>query len=94
MKIKQYLVFVLSIIIGLFFIFSAYLKLNPIEILELKIVDTRMFSWTLSSFVARLLISMEFMLGLLFTLNINYRKKLYQFTLVIIFIFTIYLQLL
>lgn len=40
MNIKTIIFRILSILLGLVFIFSAYVKLFPIEILEIAIVET------------------------------------------------------
>ncbi|MFA6924895.1 MAG: MauE/DoxX family redox-associated membrane protein [Bacteroidales bacterium] len=87
---KTFCIF-LSVIIGLFFILSAYLKLYPIEILELKIVDTNFFNWFISPFIARFVIFIELLIGILFILNIKLNKVTYKATIVLLIFFTLYL---
>lgn len=83
----------LSILVGIFFIFSAYVKLHPIEVLEIAIVETGIIGWSLAPFAARLLIGSEFFIGIF--LVTNFKTKLFT-TLagISLFIFTIYLSIL
>ena len=91
LKITNVLFIILNLIIGLFFIASGYFKLHPIEILELQIVDSGIFNWFISPFVARTLISVEFLIGLVFIFNLKYGKKIYISTIVLLIMFSIYL---
>ncbi len=75
MKNKILFFRILSAIIGCFFVFSALVKLNPIEILEIAIVETGFSNWHLAPIFARLIIGAEFFMGLFLILNI--RKKFF-----------------
>lgn len=64
---------IFSFVLGLLFIASALLKLYPIELLELDLGYHLGVSEVLAMIFARLLISLELMLGIL--LIMNYEKK-------------------
>lgn len=76
--------------LGVFFIISAYLKLFPIEMLELSIAETGLFSWTQSIFIARLLIGFEMFLGVMLITR-AYRKLTWIAAISSLIIFTFYL---
>lgn len=93
MKIKVYFFRGLSILVGLFFIFSAYVKLSPIEVLEIAVVETGIVGWSLAPLLARLLIGSEFLIGLF--LISNFKSKLFSILAIIsLIVFTIYLTIL
>lgn len=62
---RKILLYILSAAIGITFLFSAIVKLFPVEMLEFAIVETGLFSWKTASIFARLLISSEIFLGLM-----------------------------
>ena len=64
---------ILGIGLGSLFIISAYFKLQPVEPFEYKIVGTTWFGWQSSVFVARIIIALEFSLGVL--LLFSYKLK-------------------
>jgi uncharacterized membrane protein YphA (DoxX/SURF4 family) len=80
----------ISIIIGFVFLFSAYVKLFPIEILEIAVVETGIIGWSLAPIMARLLIASEFVLGLFLIMNIK-PKLVSALTALSLIVFTIYL---
>lgn len=75
------------------FIFSAYTKLYPIEPFEYTFVDLGISNWQLAPFIARLLIALEFLIGVLLILNILLRKLTYKLGAITLVIFCIYLIL-
>ncbi len=88
--IKNVLLYLLFLIAGLIFVFSAYLKLFPIEMLEFAIADTGIFSWSFSAILARFLIGFEFLLGILLICKLLPRYTLALSLLTLVF-FTFYL---
>ncbi len=84
----------ISIILGLVFLFSAYIKLFPIEIFEFSFIEIKLANWTTAPYIARLFLSLEFLLGILLILNYNGgNKKLAKFSFGLLVIFTVYLLL-
>lgn len=79
---------------GAIFIFSGYTKLYPIEPFEYTFVDIGIFDWQLAPFVARIMIGLEFFIGVLLVLNINLKKFTYKLGISILIFFSIYLLLL
>ncbi len=69
---------------------SAWFKLFPIEPFEYKIVGTTFFSWIPSVFIARIVIGMEFWLGVLLISGIAPRKALH-YSIGILSLFTLHL---
>jgi hypothetical protein len=89
---KNILFGVVSAFLGLIFIFSAYVKLFPIELFEFSFIEIKVANWTTAPFIARLFLSLEFLVGILLILNYNGGNKfLAKFTLGILIFFTIYL---
>lgn len=90
MFFNKYGSFVLSIFIGIVFVFSAITKLFPIELLEFSIVETGFFNWKIAAVLARIIIAFEFFLGILLIINV---KKALSLKLSIAFLlgFTVYL---
>jgi hypothetical protein len=84
----------ISILLGLVFLFSAYIKLFPIELFEFSFIEIKLANWTTAPYIARLFLSLEFLLGILLILNFNGgNKKLAKFSFALLVIFTIYLSL-
>lgn len=79
---------------GAVFVFSGYTKLFPIEPFEYTFVDIGIFNWQVAPFIARLLISCEFLIGILLILNLQLRKVAYKFGIALLVFFCIYLVLL
>ncbi|MEO6904574.1 MAG: DoxX family protein [Bacteroidia bacterium] len=92
--IKNTLLALLCILMGAIFIFSGYTKLYPIEPFEYTFVDIGIVGWQLAPFVARLLIGLEFLIGVLLILNLNLRKFTYKLGISVLILFSIYLILL
>lgn len=92
--LKKILFSLLCILMGTVFIFSGYTKLYPIEPFEYTFVDIGIVGWQLAPFVARLLIGLEFLIGILLILNLDLRKFTYKLGISVLFFFTIYLILL
>lgn len=86
----QYLIILLRIVIGGFFIFSGIIKLYPIETFELTFVDLGIVSWTIAPFFARVLIAYELFLGLLLLLN-TAKRSIHKQILALLLFFTAYL---
>jgi len=89
--IKKILFSILSALMGGIFIFSAYTKLYPVEPFEYTFVDLGLSNWQLAPFIARLLIALEFLIGVLLILNILLKKFTYKLGIITLIIFCIYL---
>lgn len=84
----------ISIILGIVFLFSAYIKLFPIELFEFSFIEIHVANWDTAPIIARVFLSLEFSLGLLLVLNYNgSNKKLAKFTMATLLFFTFYLIL-
>ena len=81
----------ISVILGLVFVFSGLTKLYPIELFELTFVDLGVASWYTAPVIARLMISIEFFLGIMLILNFSLRKFTLKATIAILVVFTVYL---
>jgi hypothetical protein len=91
---KNIFLVLLCILLGVVFIFSGYTKLYPIEPFEYTFVDIGIVNWQLAPFVSRLLIGLEFLIGVLLVLNINLKKLAYKLGIIVLFVFCVYLILL
>lgn len=89
--IKKILFSLLSVLMGAVFIFSAYVKLYPIEPFEYTFVDLGIGNWQLAPFIARILIALEFMIGFGLMLNLLLRKVTYKLAIGLLIVFCIYL---
>ena len=81
----------LSIMLGAVFIFSAYIKLFPIELFEWTFVDIGIANWYIAPYVARVMIAIEFFIGFLLLFNLYRNKFTLRFTIGVLIFFTIYL---
>lgn len=91
--IKKILFSIISVLLGGIFIFSAYTKLYPVEPFEYTFVDLGLSNWQLAPFIARLLIALEFLIGVLLILNIWLKKFTYKLGIITLIVFCIYLML-
>ena len=72
-KIKQITSLIITVLIGLFFIWSAYVKLISIDFYEITLVKQGLASWGYSRFISRIFLAIETTIGLL--LIFQYRLK-------------------
>ena len=80
----------INIGIGGVFIIAAILKLISIDEFEIYIYSFNIFSFLLTTFVSRIIIIGEFILGLFLILKINYRF-VWKTSLIILILFTLFL---
>ncbi len=80
----------LSVLLGLIFIYSGYTKLYPIEPFELTFIDLSVANWQTAPFIARLMISIEFFIGTMLITNIAI-KKVSKWAMIVLLVFSIYL---
>ena len=80
----------IRIMIGGMFIIAAILKLISIDEFEIYIYSFNVLSFLVTTFVSRLLIAGEFILGLFLILKINY-KFTWRATLIMLMLFTLFL---
>ena len=76
---------------GAVFIYSGYTKLYPIEPFEYTFVDIGIVNWQLAPFVSRLLIGLEFLIGVFLILHLNLKTFTYKLGIGVLLIFCIYL---
>ncbi|MBI3501910.1 MAG: hypothetical protein HY063_08955 [Bacteroidetes bacterium] len=88
--VKKIISFLLRLIIGGTFIASAYAKLYPVEIFEMKFVETNLIGWNVAPFIARFFIAIEFMLGAFLILNISFKFAI-KSSIAILLFFSFYL---
>lgn len=79
-----------SKVVGGVFIIAAILKLISIDEFEIYIYSFNIFSFLLTTFVSRIIIIGEFILGLFLILKINYRF-VWKTSLIILILFTLFL---
>ena len=79
-----------SKVVGGVFIIAAILKLISIDEFEIYIYSFNIFSFLLTTFVSRIIIIGEFVLGLFLILKINYRF-VWKTSLIILILFTLFL---
>jgi hypothetical protein len=89
--IKNIFATLLSIAIGIVFIFSAYAKIPSLEQFGWTIVETTFLNWTLAEWTARLLIGLEFLLGLFFVFHFSIKKFTIPVATILLLFFTAYL---
>lgn len=90
--VKKIIAILISIGLGLVFIYSGYTKLFPvIETFEFTFVEIGVANWYTAPIIARLLIGLEFFLGLLLIMNYNLKKFTLPFTIGLLLFFIIYL---
>jgi len=88
--IKKIVLYSLSALVGVVFIFSAYTKLFPVEPFEYTFLDFGL-NWYIAPFVSRMLIGLEFLIGLAFLSSFNYKKWNYKLSISLLVIFCVYL---
>ena len=91
--IKKIVFFLLCVLLGVVFIISGWTKLFPIEPFEYTFVDLGFINWQIAPFVARLMISGEFLIGTLLILNLDLHKFTYKLAISLLIAFCIYLLL-
>ncbi|MFC5270845.1 MauE/DoxX family redox-associated membrane protein [Adhaeribacter terreus] len=82
---------ILSAILGLIFLLSAYTKLYPIEPFEYTFVEFGITNWQFSGFVARLFIGFEFACGVLLLFNLWLKRFTIPLVALVLVLFNIYL---
>lgn len=92
MKQKVFVIFLflINVLIGLVFLYSAYSKLYPIEPFELTFVEMKVANWVTAPFIARLFISIEFFIGCMLISNLHVRF-FSKMAIGILFLFSMYL---
>ncbi|MBA3680041.1 MAG: hypothetical protein H0W73_02460 [Bacteroidetes bacterium] len=89
---KKIIAIVLSICVGIVFIISGDTKLRPvIETFEFTFVDIGVANWYSAPIIARVLIGLEFFIGVLLILNYNLKKFTLPLTVGLLTFFCIYL---
>jgi hypothetical protein len=83
---------IISAGLGLIFLYSGYSKLDPvIETFEFTFVDIGIANWYTAPVIARILIGLEFFLGILLLLNFELRRFTLPFTIALLVFFIVYL---
>ena len=91
-RIKKGIAICISIGLGLVFIYSGYTKLVPvIETFEFTFIDIGIANWYTAPVMARLLIGLEFFIGLLLLFNYHLKKFTIPLTVSILLFFILYL---
>lgn len=90
-SIKRSLAFLVSMAIGLFFVFSAYSKIPTLEQFGWRITETTFLNWTISEWVARLIIGMEFFVGVLFLFHLRLKRLGIPLAMMMMLVFSSYL---
>lgn len=91
-RLKKIISILISISLGLIFIYSGYTKLLPvIETFEFTFVDIGIADWYAAPIIARSLIGLEFFLGILLILNYDLKKFTLPYTIGLLLLFIVYL---
>lgn len=94
-KFKTLSSIIISILTGLVFLYSAYAKLVPvIETFEFTFVDIGVANWYTAPVIARLLIGLEFSLGILLIACYNLKRFTIPLTALLLMAFNVYLAML
>src|SRR4051812_33546550 len=89
---KRLTAITISIALGLIFLYSGFSKLVPvIETFEFTFVDIGIANWYTAPVIARLLIGLEFFLGLFLLINYRLKKFTLPFTAALLLLFIVYL---
>lgn len=92
--IKKITAILISVGLGLVFLYSGYTKLYPvIETFEFTFVDIGIANWYTAPVIARLLLGLEFFIGLLLIANYNLKKFTLPLTVALLLFFIIYLSI-
>jgi uncharacterized membrane protein YphA (DoxX/SURF4 family) len=83
--------FILCSLMGMVFLYSGYTKLYPIEPFELTFVDLGIGGWRLAPFIARFMIGLEFMIGILLMLSLYIKRFTIKITIASLIVFSLYL---
>lgn len=90
-QLSKYFSFILSVLCGVVFVYSAYTKLHPIEPFEYSLVDLGIVNWKLSPILARLLIGLEFLCAFLLITNLWLKKITIPLVSILLGLFSFYL---
>ncbi len=90
--VKLIISILISVGLGLLFLYSGYTKIDPlIEPFEFTFVDIGIANWYTAPVIARLLIGLEFFVGILLVLNYNLKRFTLPLTTGLLAFFIIYL---
>lgn len=90
--VKRIVAILLSVVLGLIFLYSGYSKLQPvIETFEFTFVDIGVANWYTAPVIARLLIGLELFLGVLLVACYHLRRFTLPVTIGLLSFFVIYL---
>ena len=90
--LKRIAAIVIAAALGLLFVYSAWAKLVPvIETFEMSFVETGLANWYTAPVLARLLIGLEFFIGLLLMASYNLRRFTLPVTIGLLLFFILYL---
>lgn len=90
--LKPIIAILISCCLGLIFLYSGYTKLLPvIETFEFSFVDIGIANWYTAPVIARIIIGLEFLIGVLLILNYHLKKITLPITIGLLVFFIIYL---
>lgn len=82
---------ILCLIVGGVFIFSGLSKIPTLEQFGWTIVEASFLNWTLAEWIARIIIGLELLTGVLFILQFYIRKWVVPLSLLLLIFFSLYL---
>ncbi len=88
---KNKIIWLPRILLGLLFILSAVSKLLPIEAFDLTLVNQGITNWTIAPYLSRFIISIELFLGISFFVNSLVKKISIPFSFLLLIVFCIHL---
>jgi len=89
--IKQIVALILTLLIGLFFIWSAWVKIDSIVVYEITLVKQGLATWSTSRFITRVFLAIELSIGLLLIFQYRLKKITFPITISFITLMTLFL---
>lgn len=90
-NLRQLTSWILSTLIAVLFIFSAWAKIPELESFGWTIVETTFLNWTLAEWLARLLVGFELFLGIFYLFQFRIKSITFPWAITTILLFSIYL---
>ncbi|MCA9749766.1 MAG: hypothetical protein KC414_11730, partial [Romboutsia sp.] len=89
----KYVVSIIVILVGIIFILSGAFKIFPIEPFEYQLVSIKVANWNTVSYISRIFIGLELVLGIFLVFHILLKRFTIKATLLMLIVFSIYLTI-
>lgn len=88
---KKIIYLLLTILLGSFFIWSTYVKIESIDIYEISLVKQGLSTWNMSRFISRIFLAIELTIGVLLIFQYRLKKVTLPITIGFIIFLTLFL---